>query len=355
MALMYSFRVLNSVQQACSNIAQEDQSPKNRELDNDINVAFRKCSCEKYSRNFNCSIICQERPKYSTVTSSQGLRKQENRYTINRDKYPSSQVDLPSLLVVIFSRPSSFLLRQSCRKTWLNGSQKGVVHRFVIGLSGLESELLKDIQKESKDYTDLLLLDQHKEAYGPHCTDKLLLTLYWASRHSTARYLMKTDDDCYVRLDYIIHILETRSKISHKPFLCGTIVQHALPGSTGKWAEHGWHQTKEYLPFSLGSGHVLPLSLVKTIVNSNDLVPLRKLNNEDVTLGLWLAQYNIDYVHIQRYSHKLISEKEEGSVCPSDAENITIFHCSQSHELMYKAHNCFKTIQIGCFCNVRVR
>ena len=352
--------VYNVIIPVCSN---QSQKTVLDELDNgNVNdVDLTACSCGNNASQFNCSIICMHSPQSSSTESSQDLQKRETQLVYMKDRNTTASLKVtyksPIVLVMIFSRPSSFRLRQSSRNTWLNSSisEKAVVHKFVIGLSGLDHELFNDIQKESEKYRDLLLFDKHKEAYGPQCTDKLLRTLQWASKHSTAQYLMKTDDDCYVRLDYIIHILETRSKISHKPFLCGTIVQHEIPNSEGKWAEHGWHHTKEYLPFPLGSGYILPQALVKAIVTSNDLVPLRKLNNEDVTVGLWLAQYNIDYVYIQRYDHDLISEEEACLVCPHAAENITIFHCSQSHELMYEAHNCLKKIRIGCFCNVLVK
>ena len=72
-----------------------------------------------------------------------------------------------------------------------------------------------------------------------------------------------------------------------------------------KWNEKNWNLTKEYLPFAYGSGYILPVSIVKSIVHSNNIVPLRKLQNEDVTVGLWVAPYDIDYIDMKRYNGRM--------------------------------------------------
>jgi hypothetical protein len=252
----------------------------------------------------------------------------------------------PFLLVVIFSTPTAFGHRNSSRNTWMKDfmNTTEVVVKFVIGLADIDVKTQSDIKEESENYGDLLLFPEHKEGYGPQCTEKLLITLKWASKHTEAIYLMKTDDDCYVRLGCILDILQTRSKLSEKPFLCGTIHQNAYPHKKGKWAEQNWKLSHQYLPFPFGSGYILPLSLVRSIIASNDLIPLRKLRNEDVTIGVWVASYDIDYINIRRQ----YVNADRTTLCPSDHTDVAIVHCP-SPEAKYTTHNsCLSGNRKGC-------
>ena len=244
----------------------------------------------------------------------------------------------PFVLVAVFSTPSAFSLRDSSRNTWMKEftNTTEAVFKFVIGLAGVDAATYSHIKEEDKKYKDLLLFEDHKEGYGPQCTEKLLLTMQWASSKTKAVHLMKTDHDCYVRFGCILDILHNRAMLTNKPFLCGTIVQGQIPFTGGKWAEHGWKLTKEYLPFSFGSGYVLPLSLAKSIVDSNDLIPLRKLNNEDVTMGVWMANYNIDYINFQRHYHPGIL----GSSCPPELKDQVIIHCDNPEVMHRVDSNC---------------
>ena len=242
----------------------------------------------------------------------------------------------PFLMVIIFSKSASSSLRTACRDTWLKDYRNGtdVVFRFVMGTAGLNEEENHKLWTESEQYGDLLLLENHTESYGYECTNKLLLSFQWVANHSKAQYVMKTDDDCYVHLGFILSLLYKRTSQTEKPFLCGTIMQNKKPFSKGKWKEEKWNLTKEYLPFPLGSGYILPVSLMKTILVSNSIVPLRKLSNEDVTVGLWVAQYDIDYINIERHS-----KKKEVACLPRNDKTV-VYHCFQSSKQMYRVHSC---------------
>ena len=119
----------------------------------------------------------------------------------------------PFLTVIIFSKSASSDLRQACRDTWLKDYRNSteVVFRFVMGTAGLDEEENHRLQTESNQYGDLLLLENHTESYGYECTNKLLLSFQWVTNHSKAQYIMKTDDDCYVRLGFILSLLYKRT------------------------------------------------------------------------------------------------------------------------------------------------
>ena len=153
---------------------------------------------------------------------------------------------------------------------------------------------------------------------------------------------MKMDDDCYVRLGLILPKLHKRTTQTKRPFLYGSISwyhEHQSHMHMGdKWNEKNWNLTKEYLPFADGSGYILPVSIVKSIVHSNNIVPQRKLQNEDVTVGLCAAPYDIDYIDMNRYNGRMNQFS-----CPGSTSTF-IYHCWQSSKLLYSVHKCLQRV-----------
>ena len=242
-------------------------------------------------------------------------------------------VEAPKLVICVFSRPQSVDVRNSCRNTWMKkfNDNEAFLLKFMIGTAGLDHEALSVIHAELETYGDLVLLDGHKEEYGRQCTEKLMLTFQWIINNTNATFVMKTDDDCYIRMQCLISLLKQANL--HKPFLLGTIAKNEPPHVDGKWKDTGWHLTQEYLPFPYGSGYILLRSLIAEIVASDKVFPLRRYNNEDITLGLWLAQYNISYINMER-------AEVNGNSCSERMGVSAVIHCHGSPEWMYQAHNC---------------
>ena len=241
----------------------------------------------------------------------------------------------PMLVVCVFSRPEASYLRNSSRNTWMKKFKdtKDILFKFMIGTGGLDNQTLSALNSEFKTYGDLVLLDGHNEEYGAHCTEKLMLTFQWIINHTNATFVMKTDDDCYIRLQCLISILK-KMDLHDKPFFLGKIIWNEPPNVSGKWKETGWNLTKDYLPFAYGSGYVLLRSLIVEIVASDKAFPLRRYNNEDVTLGVWLAPYNISYINMER-----IEVRNDG-FCKEGVGAFPVIHCFGSPECMHKVHRC---------------
>ena len=250
------------------------------------------------------------------------------------------EVEAPILVICVFSRPESIELRNSCRNTWMKKFRRSkyISFKFVVGTGGLNHEKVSTLHSESQTYGDMALLDGHKEEYGPQCTEKLMLTFQWIINHTNATFVMKTDDDCYIRPQCLIS--QIKQADLHKPFLLGTIIQNAPPNVDGKWKETGWNLTREYLPFAYGSGYVLLRSLIAGIVANDKVFPMRRYNNEDVTLGVWLAPYNISYINMKR-THLELTD----SSCTEDALTSSVIHCNGSAERMYEVHKCHYVLQ----------
>ena len=69
---------------------------------------------------------------------------------------------------------------------------------------------------------------------------------------------------------------------------------------------HIYIVTDRYIPYALGGGYVLSHDLVRYISTNSDL--LRQFNNEDVSVGTWLAPLkNIHRVHDVRFDTEATS------------------------------------------------
>ena len=254
------------------------------------------------------------------------------------------------ILVIIFTRPSAFEIRTASRETWMRDFQdkSRVLYRFVLGM-GSQSEEVKDrVQREADTHKDMVLLHNHTESFGPACTKKLLLSLQWAVDNVECDYFMKADDDCYLRIGALVDFLHTRTGVF--PILHATIRSNSQPMKEGRYADHEWSFGLVYPPFPYGSGYTVSFSVIKSIVKSNAILPLRHFPNEDVTIGVWLAPYNMRYYNIKRFYYNEKNNKEMNiSLCPREKKNIIVFHYDQSPELMREAHKCLgKCQEVAC-------
>ena len=69
---------------------------------------------------------------------------------------------------------------------------------------------------------------------------------------------------------------------------------------------HIYYSTNRYIPYAFGGGYVLSHDLVRYISENSEL--LKQFNNEDVSIGTWLAPLkNVRRVHDVRFDTESIS------------------------------------------------
>ena len=255
----------------------------------------------------------------------------ENRYREELERMGSPSPNACTLLVLVFSRGESSFKRNISRVTWIEDtkSRRDVSVFFVVGTRGLSEEARRGVSSEEREHGDLLLLPEHEDTYA-NLTGKLQAALGWAvENRADCSYVMKGDDDCYIMVDRLLPTLRTRSP--KDPLLWGSIQWHARPMKEGKWAEHNWLYGTEYLPYPLGTGYVLSFPLINTIMRATS--PLRTLANDDVSIGLWVAPYQVEYktfgVHVYAAEDK----------CLTSEKDIVVFHFDQSPSKLYEAHH----------------
>ena len=222
------------------------------------------------------------------------------------------------LVILILSSPGGVIRRNAIRGTWLHNYHSGmlkVTSRFLIGTNTLLKEKIGNLTVEQNQFGDLLLLPDLKDSYS-NLSRKVLRGLEWAYKTETFDFLVKTDDDSYVRIDQVAKNLQQMN--CNERLYWGFFMGHAHPEPTGKWAEHNWFNCPHYLPYAMGGGYVISSRVVSMMMRFSHRLKL--YNNEDVTVGSWLAPLNLVRQHDIRFdveslshgcnNHYIITHKE---------------------------------------------
>ena len=200
-----------------------------------------------------------------------------------------------TLVVCIMSGVQLIERRYTIRETWMQNLPKGVVGKFVIGTAGITKEDMRLLEKENKQHNDIMILADLHDTYGS-LTVKLIHMFKWLDNHADYQYVLKADDDTFVRLDALMKELKTKPRTK---FYWGFFDGRAHVHRHGKWSEPDFMLCDRYLPYALGGGYVLSADLVHYVVTN---IPyLRKYNAEDVSLGTWLAATDIKREHDPRF------------------------------------------------------
>ncbi len=187
-------------------------------------------------------------------------------------------------------------------KSWLKTRQftdqsktVKVIHKFVIGTAELTRTRQQQIRGESKTYNDLLLFDNFQDSYK-NLTKKLLVSLQSISESHSFHYLLKCDDDTYVRLDMLlVYLLDYNDQIKSIDFrpnpqpqlYWGYFNGRAHIKTHGQWKETHFNLCSKYLPYALGGGYVISERLVQYVHSNADI--LSSYMSEDISVGIWFS------------------------------------------------------------------
>jgi galactosylxylosylprotein 3-beta-galactosyltransferase len=250
--------------------------------------------------------------------------------TFNGSNYQKDITFVPRVL------PSSFLEAEGVeqQKTNLHNYQKWITttsvpnvkvpgikikHLFAIGTFGLENDVMNHIKSEQKVFNDLLLIDDLQDSYR-NLTLKLIKSMQKLNRTTpNFKYVLKTDDDSYVKLDLMTQDLiqyeskvkvmkEKKQTLNNLELYWGYFVGRANIKKSGPWQEINYNLCDSYLPYALGGGYVLSKNLVKYIAEYGD--NLSRYGSEDVSVGTWLSPFkNIHRRHDLRFDTEYMPRK----------------------------------------------
>ena len=209
------------------------------------------------------------------------------------------------LFIVILTSPNGVDRRNAIRETWLSNVEtldSAIVTKFIIGVKELPLEHIKSLEDENNLYQDILFLQELKDAYK-ELPSKVLQTFKWIDQNVNSSYILKVDDDSFVRLDHIIS--ELKSTHSARRFYWGFFRGDAHVKFSGPWSEKSWHLCDRYLPYAQGGGYILSGDLVNFIARNADL--LQKFNSEDVSVGKLVTHMYIVLINYRSVKGTVVS------------------------------------------------
>ena len=185
----------------------------------------------------------------------------------------------PLLHIAILSAASNYEKRMACRETWLNDLPRGVTAVFMV-LASNDPATVERLYKESTVHRDIHFVRATEGYYQiTHGTMSAV-----AGAYTRAEYLMKCDDDTFVRVHAVVRKL--REPNHAKFWLYGTISWKAGPGRTGKWGlSRKEYPGKTFPPFAHGPGYIVSAPLGNWLAAH----PIKKyIKLEDVAMGVWV-------------------------------------------------------------------
>ncbi|XP_058076945.1 hydroxyproline O-galactosyltransferase GALT3-like isoform X1 [Magnolia sinica] len=219
------------------------------------------------------------------------------------------------LLVGVFSTGNNFERRMAIRRSWMQyeAIRSGdVAVRFFIGLHK-NGQVNVELWKEAQRYGDIQLMPFVD--YYSLITLKTIAICFFGTKILPAKYIMKTDDDAFVRIDQVLSILKEK-KVSDG-LLYGLISFDSTPhrDKDSKWyiSEKEWPHAS-YPPWAHGPGYIISRDIAKFIVQGHQERNLKLFKLEDVAMGIWVEQYK----KRGRKVHYMTDDRFHNAGCESD-------------------------------------
>ncbi|KAH0911549.1 LOW QUALITY PROTEIN: hypothetical protein HID58_034870 [Brassica napus] len=209
----------------------------------------------------------------------------------SRWKAPSLPQKPVELFIGILSAGNHFAERMAVRKSWMQQKlvkSSKVVARFFVALHA-RKEVNVDLKKEAEYFGDIVIVP-YMDHYDLVVLKTVAICEYGVSTVA-AKYIMKCDDDTFVRVDAVIQEAE---KVKGRDSLyIGNINFYHKPLRTGKWAVtyEEWPE-ESYPPYANGPGYILSYDIAKFIVDDFEQQRLRLFKMEDVSMGMWVEKFN---------------------------------------------------------------
>ncbi|KAL2344241.1 hypothetical protein Fmac_005526 [Flemingia macrophylla] len=208
------------------------------------------------------------------------------------------------LFIGILSAGNHFAERMAVRKSWMQHKlikSSDVVARFFVALHG-SKDIDVEIKKEADYFGDIIIVP-YMDHYDLVVLKTVAITEY-GIRSVAAKYIMKCDDDTFVRVDSIIS--EARKVGNGRSLYIGNMNYHHRPLRHGKWAVtyEEWSE-EEYPTYANGPGYIVSSDIAEFIVSNFEKRRLKLFKMEDVGMGMWVEKFNssipVEYVHSLKF------------------------------------------------------
>ncbi|KAG1348222.1 hydroxyproline O-galactosyltransferase GALT2 [Cocos nucifera] len=208
------------------------------------------------------------------------------------------------LFIGVLSATNHFAERMAIRKTWMQYPavlSSNVVVRFFVALSP-RKEVNAALKKEAEYFGDVVILP-FMDRYELVVLKTIAICEYGV-HNLTAEYIMKSDDDTFIRVDVVLKEIE--GIVQNKSLYMGNLNLLHRPLRSGKWAVTYEEWPEEiYPPYANGPGYIISGDIAKFIIAQHANQSLRLFKMEDVSMGMWVEEFNatttVQYSHSWKF------------------------------------------------------
>ncbi|GFQ07841.1 probable beta-1 3-galactosyltransferase 19 [Phtheirospermum japonicum] len=214
---------------------------------------------------------------------------------------PSGPVEL---FIGILSAGNHFAERMAVRKSWMQHKlikSSNVVVRFFVALNA-RKEVNIEVKREAEFFGDVVIVP-YMDNYDLVVL-KTVAIFEYGVRTVSAKYIMKGDDDTFVRVDAILD--EAKKIPEGRSLYIGNINYYHKPLRSGKWAVtyEEWPE-EDYPAYANGPGYIISSDIANSVLSDFEKHKLRLFKMEDVSVGMWVEKVNstrrVEYVHSLRF------------------------------------------------------
>lgn len=199
------------------------------------------------------------------------------------------------ILIVISSAVQHFQQRNAIRNSWcktdLNNKYSWQCV-FLLGQpedSGNSFDMTQKLQKEKERYNDILQ-GSYTDTYR-NLTLKVMHGLSWATHCCPAKFVLKTDDDCFVNTHLLYDLILHHQDVNN--LYIGSVSRDAEKKKVIRNINNRWHVLEtdykhEYYPsYASGAGYLMSWDTIEKIVSISPYI--KPIPIEDAYIGI-LAQ-----------------------------------------------------------------
>ncbi|XP_039783079.1 hydroxyproline O-galactosyltransferase GALT6-like isoform X2 [Panicum virgatum] len=228
---------------------------------------------------------------------------QRNLELLTELKAPPLSEENVELFIGILSAGNHFTERMAARRSWMSSvrNSSSTVARFFVAVNG-RREVNEDLLKEADFFGDIVIVP-FADSYDLVVL-KTIAVCDYAARVVPAKYVMKCDDDTFVRLDSVM--AEVKKISDGRSFYLGNMNYFHRPLREGKWAvSYEEWPIEEYPPYADGAGYIVSSDIANFVASEMEKGRLNLFKMEDVSMGMWVGRFNssgnaVAYVHSPR-------------------------------------------------------
>lgn len=203
------------------------------------------------------------------------------------------------ILILISSSVEHFEQRNAIRNSWCKTDQNNKYSwqcLFLIGQpedSGRSLELTQKLQKEKRKYKDILQ-GSYIDTYR-NLTLKVMHGLLWATQNCPAKFLLKTDDDCFVNTPLLYNLVLHHQDANN--LYIGSVSSDLEKRKVIRNVDNRWHVSesdykRDYYPsYASGAGYLLSWDTVEKMVSISPYI--KPIPIEDAYIGVLAQAKNI--------------------------------------------------------------